>query len=464
MSAMPLMTTETLPPQSLEAEISVLGACLLNEDALSLSMEKLKPEDFYRDSHRKIFQAIASLKEKQVAVDLVTLGEALKGGGELEAVGGPAALAALTDGVPSAGNVEYYVEIVRRKSLLRRLIKSATQIAQECYQNPEDADLLLDKAENVILEVGKAGSVRPVVALRDLMHGTIMKIDELRSRKVHVTGVPTGFAKLDEITAGMQKGELIIVAARPGMGKTALCLNMARHAAGAKVPVAIFSLEMTADSLLMRLLSSEAAVDGSNLRSGHISQEAMAKLTRAASILYEMPIYVDDSSMLDIQTVRAKSRRLMKEKNIGLIIVDYLQMLTSASRSENRVQEISTISRQLKGLAKELGIPVIAASQLNRGAEQRGGRTGGGDSRPRLSDLRESGAIEQDADVVMLIYRKSYYKREEGGGQNDEDDKSAEIIIAKQRSGPVGSVTLVFQDQYARFVDAAPGQFGGGPG
>jgi replicative DNA helicase len=456
---------ENVPPQSLESEQAVLGAMLLDPEAITLCAEKLRPESFYRESHRRIFQTILDLNARSEPVDLLTVSEALKNRAQLDFVGGAAALSALTDGVPSASNVEVYAEIVRKKALLRRLMDTATGIIQDCQKNPEEAEQVLDRAENSVLELGQTGGKAEIKSIGELMGRTIQKVDQLRNRDSHVTGLYTGFEKLDEMMAGLQRGELVIVAARPGMGKTALCLNLARNARNPedkkKTPVAIFSLEMTAESLLHRLLCAEGSINGHNMRSGRLRSDEMSRLTLAATKLYEVPIYVDDSSLLDIQTLRARARRLVKEKGIGLLMVDYLQMMTASQTRENRQQEISTISRQLKGLAKELNIPVVVASQLSRATEQRGTKDEGGD-RPRLSDLRESGAIEQDADVVVFIYRKAYYKRKEAGDFEPitDEDRTAEIIIAKQRSGPTGTVELVFQNQFTRF-DSLDKRFGG---
>jgi replicative DNA helicase len=438
---------ERVPPQSLEAEESVLGAAMLDRDAIDKAMELLKAEDFYRPAHRKVFEAIAEISGKNEPVDLVTVTEVLKKMNELEAVGGAAFIASLADRVPSAANVEYYAKIVRDKARLRRLISACSAIISSAYQHKDEAQLVVDTAENQILEIGATEGAQKVVSLQELMGGVIEKIEQFRNRGTHVTGLATGFKRLDEMCSGLHGGEMVVVAGRPGMGKTALCMNIARNvAADLKKPVGIFSLEMSADSLAMRLMCSEQRIDSHRLRTGMIQNHELGRLTLAASKLYETPIYLDDSPKLDIQTLRAKVRRMVKEKKVELIVVDYLQLLEAGESRENRQQEITVISRGLKAIAKEMDIPVLVASQLSRATEQRGDK-----SKPRLSDLRESGSIEQDADMVMLIYRKGYYDKESG-------DKTAEIDIAKQRSGPTGEFQLIFNGEYTRFDDMAPEQ------
>jgi replicative DNA helicase len=442
-----------LPPQSLEAEQAVLGAMLVSPDAVDAITENLATADFYREAHQKIYQAILDLGDLSEPVDLLTVGELLGKRSELAGVGGNVYLSELTDRVPSAANAEHYASIVRRKALLRRLIGAAGDILGQCYSEEEEAELVLDKAENRILEVGRQGSASPVVALKDKLGPTIKRIDDLRGRKGGLTGLHTGFTDLDTITSGLQKGELVIVAARPGMGKTAFCLNLVRHAAFySKAPALIFSLEMSSESLLQRMLCSEGNIDSSNMRAGRLRNDEFSRLTLAATKLYEMPIYLDDSSMLDVQTVRARTRRYVREKGIQLVMVDYLQLLSASGKQENRQQEVSSISRQLKALAKELQITLLVASQLSRATEQRGGK----EPKPRLSDLRESGAIEQDADVVLFIYRQGYYAKDNGEEAGADQDNSAEIIIAKQRSGPTGSIDLVWRPQHTKFENQAP--------
>jgi replicative DNA helicase len=436
---------EKLPPQSIEAEESVLGAVLLDRDAIDKAFELLKAEDFYRPAHRKIYEAVGEISGKNEPVDLVTISEVLRKNNELEAVGGAAFIASLTDRVPSAANVEYYAKIVRDKARLRRLISACTGIIASAYAHADEAKLVVDTAENQILEIGSSEGETKVLSLQELMGPVIQTIEKFRNQGGSITGLSTGFKRLDEMTSGLHEGEMIVIAGRPGMGKTALCMNIARNAAS-KVPVAIFSLEMSADSLAMRLMCSEQRIDSQVVRSGRIQNHELGRLTLAASKLYDTPIYIDDSAKLDIQQLRARVRRLVKEKKIGLVVVDYLQLLEAGEQRENRQQEITIISRGLKAIAKEMRIPVVVASQLSRATEQRD-KT----NKPRLSDLRESGSIEQDADMVMLIYRKGYYDKEGG-------DKSADIDIAKQRSGPTGEFQLVFNGEYTRFDDMDPMQ------
>ena len=438
---------EKLPPQSIEAEESVLGSTLLDKDAIDKAMEILKAEDFYRASNRKVFEAITELSGKNEPVDLVTVSEILKKNNDLEAVGGSSFIAALTDRVPSSANVEYYAKIVRDKARLRRLISACTGIISAAYEHKDEAQLVVDTAENQILEIGASEGAQKVVSLQELMGGVIEKIEEFRNRGTHVTGLATGYKRLDEMCSGLHGGEMIVVAGRPGMGKTAFCMNIARNvAADLKKAVGIFSLEMSSDSLAMRLMCAEQRIDSHRLRTGNIQNHELGRLTLAASKLYETPIYLDDSPKMDIQTLRAKVRRMVKEKKVELIVVDYLQLLEAGQQRENRQQEITVISRGLKSIAKEMNIPVLVASQLSRATEQRGDK-----SKPRLSDLRESGSIEQDADMVMLIYRKGYYDKDSG-------DKTAEIDIAKQRNGPTGEFTLIFNGEYTRFDDIDPVQ------
>ncbi len=450
---------ERIPPHNLEAEESVLGAVLIDRDAIDRALELLRPEDFYRQSHRKVFEAVVALNQRNEAVDMVTLADHLRNRGDLDNIGGPAFLAVLTERVPSAANVEVYARIVRDRARLRRLIATCDGIIGEAYSRPEEATLVVDKAENQILAVGSAEGEKKAMALHDLMGGVIEKVEKFRARGTHITGLSSGFADLDEITSGLHPGELIIVAGRPGMGKTAFALNLARNVAMNKekgAAVLVFSMEMSNEQLLLRLLCAEGRINSHALRSGRMQQHEMHFLINAASNLYASPhsIYIDDSSELDIQTMRAKTRRMVKEKKIGLVVVDYLQMMSASESAENRQQEITRISRGLKTLSKELNIPVLVCSQLNRAVEGRA--TGKTEAKPKISDLRESGSIEQDADVVMLLYRKSYYDK---GAQTDsgEPDTSATLDIAKQRSGPTGEISLVWHQEYTRFDDGAPG-------
>jgi replicative DNA helicase len=439
-------TIEKIPPQSIEAEESVLGAALLDRDAIDKVMELLKAEDFYRSTNRKVFEAVAEISGRNEPVDLVTITEELRKRNELDAVGGAAFVASLADRVPSSANVEYYAKIVRDKARLRRLISTCTAIISSAYEHKDEAKLVVDTAENRILEIGQSEGETKVLSLQDLMGGVIAKIEQFRSQGGAITGLPTGFKELDLKCSGLHPGDMVVVAGRPGMGKTALCMNIARNVAS-KVPVAIFSLEMSADSLAMRMMCSEQRVDSQVVRTGRIQNHELGRLTLAASKLYDTPIYIDDSAKMDIQTLRAKVRRLVKEKNVQFVVVDYLQLLEAGEQRENRQQEITIISRGLKAIAKEMKIPVMVASQLSRATEQRD-KT----NKPRLSDLRESGSIEQDADMVLLIYRKGYYDKE------NNSDKSADIDIAKQRNGPTGEFQLIFNGEYTRFDDMEPFQ------
>jgi len=434
-----------LPPQNIEAEQSVLGGILIDNNAINRVLEVLTPSDLYRESHRKIFNAMIDISEKGEPVDLITINEVLKSSGKLDDVGGPVYLASLADGVPTAANIVYYAKIVKEKAVVRELINVATEIATRGYQEAGDVDGFLDYAESRIFEISE-NKVRPsFFNIKDIVKDSFKTIELLYDRKEMVTGVPTGFSELDKMTSGFQPSELIIIAGRPSMGKTAFCLNVALNSVSAEredtKPVAIFSLEMSKEQLVTRMLCSEARVDASRLRGGFLAESDWPKLTRAAGFLSEAPIYIDDTPAISVLEMRAKSRRLMAEKGLGMVIVDYLQLMRGREGTERREQEISEISRSLKALAKELGVPVVALSQLSRAVEQRGG-----DKRPMLSDLRESGSIEQDADVVLFVFREEFYKKD------DESLKGlAEIIIGKQRNGPVGDVRLTWLSQYTRF-------------
>ena len=440
-----LATLERLPPQNLEAETAVMGSMLLEEDALITAVELLEESAFYKDAHRKLFSAMVGLYRNNVAVDLVTLTDELKRRNWLEELGGPTYLAGLTSVVPTAANVEHYCHIVKAKALLRALIKAATRITTDCYEEVITPDLLLDRAEASIFEIASKKIKRDAVSIKELIKSSIETIDALYQRKGFITGLPTGFAELDQMTAGLQPAELIIVAGRPGMGKSSFALCVAETLAlRQKVPVAIFSLEMAEEHLVQRMLCSHARINAHNVRSGMLSASDWPKLTQAAGKLSETPVFIDDSPGLSILELRAKARRLKTRHGIGLLILDYLQMMEEPSRSDNRQQEVAVISRSLKALARELNIPVIAVSQLSRAPEQRGDA-----SRPRLSDLRESGSIEQDADVVLFLYREEYYK------PTEENKGVAEVIIGKQRNGPTGTVRLAFIKEYTRFENLA---------
>lgn len=430
-----------VPPQNLEAESSVLGGILLDNEAINLVLELVQPDDFYRESHRKIFRAMIDITDRGEPVDLITLSEFLKGRNELEAVGGAAYLASLADFVPTAANISHYARIVREKAILRSLISTATEIATRGYEERGSVDEFLDSAEKVIFDISEKKIKASFVAVGDMITDTLKTIDKLYQRKEMITGVPTGYEDLDKLTAGLQPSDLIIVAGRPGMGKTAFALNLATNAAFAGTGAAIFSLEMAKEQLVLRMLCSEARVNSSKVRSGYLGERDFPQLAKAAARLHEAPIYIDDTPAISVLELRAKARRLVRDrsKKVGLIVVDYLQLMRGMGTASNREQEISEISRSLKALAKELRIPVIALSQLNRRVEDRG------DRRPQMSDLRESGAIEQDADVILFIYREEVYNK------NSDDKGKAEVIVAKQRNGPTDTVTLTFIGEYTRF-------------
>lgn len=438
---------QRIPPQNLEAEVSVLGGILLENEALNQVLEILQTGDFYREAHRKIFSAMVQLYERNEPVDLITLAEVLNKKNELEAVGGLEYLNQLVNSVPTAANISYYANIIKEKSLLRKLIQRATEIINEGYGNSGDINEFLDRAERLIFEISE-DRVRPsFYSLKDILKTSFKTIEKLYEKKQIITGVPTGFSKLDELTSGLQPSDLIIVAGRPSMGKTTFALNIAQHAAiEAGITSAIFSLEMAKEQLALRMLCSEAKIDAHRLRGGFLSENDWPKLTRAAGKLSEAPIFIDDTPAISVLEMRAKARRLKAEHNLGLIVVDYLQLMRGRTDSETREQEISDISRSLKALAKELNIPVIALSQLNRRVEERG------DKRPQLADLRESGAIEQDADVIIFLYRDEVYNRSE----DNPNKGKAEIIIGKQRNGPTDKFELAFIDRYTCFENLSP--------
>jgi replicative DNA helicase len=433
-----------VPPHHLQAEQSVLGGVLLDNEALIKALELLVPEDFYKEAHRIIFQGIIELFERNEPADMVTLSHALRKLGKLDDVGGMDYLATLVDQVPTAANVEYYARIIKEKAILRKLIRKNGEILSACYEERADLETFLDEVEQSIFEVADDRVRKSYFPLKDVIKSSFETIERLYERKSHITGVPSGFVDLDALTAGFQASDLIIVAARPSMGKTALCLDVARHAAlEAQVPVAVFSLEMSKEQIAMRMLCAEARVDSSKLRRGFLKESDWPKLTTAAGTLSEAPVFIDDTPGLTALEMRAKARRLKAENDIGLMIVDYLQLMRGRQNMERREQEISEISRSLKALAKELNMPVIALSQLNRRVEERGEKI------PQLSDLRESGAIEQDADVILFIYRDELYNR------NPDNPKkgTAEIIVGKQRNGPTGKTVLTFLEPYATFED-----------
>jgi replicative DNA helicase len=436
-----------LPPQSIEAEESLLSAILLDNHTLLDIVEILDAGDFYRTAHQKIFAAIIDLFDKGEPVDLVTLANNLKGRGQLEEIGGASYLARLVDAVPLAVNAQHYAKIVADKASLRRMIEKANAIAKRCFDDRSNVDDVIDFAEASIFEISERKTSQSFYPISRLIISNIETLEENQGNKSLVTGVPMGFGPLDALTSGLQKSDLIILAARPSMGKTALALNIARNVAvDANIPVAVFSLEMSKEQLSLRMLCAEARLDSSRLRGGFFSMDDWRRLTDAAGILSESPIYIDDSPSLSAMEIRAKARRLKMDKNIGLVIIDYLQLMQARGSAERRDLEISEMSRSLKALAKERKIPILAISQLNRMLEQRN------DKRPRLSDLRESGALEQDADVVAFIYRDDVYNQDE----NNPHKGTAEILLAKQRNGPTGKVTLTFLDAYTRFEMLAP--------
>jgi replicative DNA helicase len=431
-----------VPPQNLEAEQSILGSILLENSAINSVLEVLTKNDFYNEAHRKIFQVIIELSEKNEPVDLITLSNALRDKNLLDPAGGTAYLASLVDNIPSAANVANYARIVKEKSILRGLIGSATDIITSCYETGSDVDQVLDKAEHSIFEISE-NKVRPsFYPIREIVKDSFRSIEDLYARKELITGVPTGFEKVDDLTSGLQKSELIIIAGRPSMGKTAFALNIAQFASlEGQTPVAIFSLEMSKEQLAFRLLSSEAKVDSQRLRKGFLGETDWPKLTTAAGRLSEAPLFIDDTPAITVLEMKAKSRRLKSDQGLGLIVVDYIQLMRGGSYRDSREQEISEISRSLKALAKELKVPIIALSQLNRKVEDRTNR------RPQMADLRESGAIEQDADVIAFIYRDEVYNKSE----DNPEKGTAEIIIGKQRNGPTGTVKLAFLEKFTSF-------------
>lgn len=436
-----------VPPQSLEAEMAVLGAVLLDNTSFSIATESLTHEAFYKRSHADIFAAMESLSSRGEAIDIITLAEELKQRGTYQSVGGPTYLTHIMDSVHTAANVEYYASIVLEKFIMRRLIAISSDVATQCYAGERDASEVLDEAEKQIFELSQRGLYRGFESIGKIIKEHFKNIEEMFQSGSHISGLPSPFDELDSMTAGFQKSDLIILAARPRMGKTSFALNMAQFLAiQKKIPVGIFSLEMSADQLVTRLLCSEARADSNKLRRGYLESRKYAELAIVAGYLSEAPIYIDDSSALSTLEFRAKARRLKSEANVGMIIIDYLQLVHVRERVENRQQQISLISRSLKALAKELEIPIVALSQLSRAVEVRGG-----DHRPMLSDLRESGSLEQDADVVLFIHRPEVYE-----GEESDKKGRAELIIGKQRNGPTGTVTLSFIDEYTRFEPYTP--------
>jgi len=440
-----LMMLKKTPPHSLEAEKSVLGGILVNNKSLNVVLSIISPEDFYTEANRKILDKIITLVDKNLSVDLLTITEALQRGGELDRIGGASYLSSLMDGVPKSLNIEYHAQIIKEKALLRRLIISSAKIMTSSYEEREDADQLLDDAQSAIIEVAEQRIKPGFISVGDLAVPAIETIDILRSRQEAVTGVPTGFRDLDALTAGFHKSEFVVVAARPSMGKTALCLNISEHVGvTTEYSVGFFSLEMAKEQLVMRLLCSEASIDLQKVRTGFVGDREFERLKLAAEVLSQANIYVDETPALTVMEMKAKARRLKMEQHLDLLFVDYMQLMRGGSRFENRNQEISYISRSLKELAKELQISVVGISQLSRAPEkERRSRP-----KPQLSDLRESGAIEQDADVVIFIYRDEFYH------PDDETKRGiAEVHVAKQRNGPTGELSLAFLNKFARFND-----------
>jgi replicative DNA helicase len=437
------MFDDRIPPQNIEAEQAVLGAIFLEPASLITASEILIPEDFYRASHQKIYNVMLKLADKGEPVDLVTVTSELADANLLEEIGGVSYLSDLANAVPTAANIEYYGRIVEEKSILRRLIRTATTIAQDGYSREDEVDVLLNEAEKNIMEVSQRKNAGAFQNIKDVLVQTYDNIELLHTRKGDITGIATGFTELDRMTAGFQRNDLIIVAARPSVGKTAFALNIAQNVATkTDENVAIFSLEMGADQLVMRMLCAEGNINAQNLRTGNLTPEDWGKLTMAMGSLSDSGIFIDDTPGIRVSEIRAKCRRLKQESGLGMILIDYLQLIQGSGRNkDNRQQEVSEISRTLKSLARELKVPVIALSQLSRGVEQRQ------DKRPMMSDIRESGSIEQDADIVAFLYRDDYYDKE------SENKNIIEIIIAKQRNGPVGTVSLAFVKEYNKFVN-----------
>jgi len=438
--------SERQPPWSEEAEISVLGAMLIDGDAVAEAVELVDDSAFYREANRRIFRAMSRLYGRGEVIDVVTLSDELKSSGEIEAVGGMSYVAQLVDAVPTAANIEYHCKILNDKATLRRLIESATEIIQDAYAaTGGEVDETLDRAEQRIFQIAQSAQREGFVWIKEILWPAMERIDQLQQSSQAVTGVPSGYPDLDDMTAGFQPSNLVVVAGRPSMGKTALALNFAQHAAiEEEIPVAVFSLEMSKEALVQRLLCAEGRVDSGRLRRGKLQDDEFARLATAAGHLNTAPIWIDDTPAISVLEVRAKARRLAAEVGLGMLIVDYLQLMAGPPNVENRQQEISQISRGLKSVAKELNVPVVALSQLSRAPEQRT------DHRPVLADLRESGAIEQDADLVLFVYREEVYEGPEDP-QGNSIEGEAELIVGKQRNGPTGTVDLYFRKEHTLF-------------
>ena len=430
------------PPHDIEAEQAVIGSMLTDQAAVYAAIERLKPEDFYREDNKQIYTAILNIYNKAEPIDIITLKAELSSMGKLDAVGGLEYIVELPEKVPTTANVDRYIKIVEEKSLLRNLIRAANEILSSGYAQEDDVENIVDRAEKKIFDVMQKKSQKGYTTIKDVLVESFTKLEELYNQKEHITGVPTGFAELDKKTAGLHGSELILIAARPAMGKSAFALNIGSYAATrANVPVAIFSLEMSKEQVGNRILCSEALVDSNNVRTGELNDEELGKLAETSGELSQAPIYIDDTPGISVMEIRAKCRKLKLEKNIGLVIIDYLQLIQGSGKTSSREQEIAEISRSLKILAKEIEVPVIALSQLSRAVEARP------DHRPMLSDLRESGSIEQDADIVMFLYRDDYYN------EDSEKKNIAEVIIAKQRAGSTGTVDLAWLGKYTKFAN-----------
>lgn len=435
---------DRVSPHNLEAEQAVLGSVLLDSESLFSVTEILHPDDFYERAHRIIYEVVLLLSERGSAIDLVTVTEELRCQNQLDQVGGPAYIASIAGAVPSSANAAYYANIVAQKATLRSLISASNEIAAKCYSQEDDVETVLDEAEQKIFSIAQNRSREGFTPIKTILEDTLETIERLSQHKGEVTGIPT-FTDLDKLLSGLQKSDLIICAGRPGMGKTSFCLNIAQNAAVKHgKSVAIFSLEMSKEQVVQRMLSSEAAIDQQKLRTGYLSDKDWSGLVEAMGVLSETSVYIDDTPALTAMEVRAKARRLKAERGLDLVIIDYLQLMQGHRRADSRQQEIATISRALKSLARELKTPVMALSQLNRGVEQRQ------DKRPVMADLLESGAIEADADVVLFLYRDEYYNKETS------DKGIAEVIVGKHRNGPVGVIKLAFFPEYTQFVNLAP--------
>lgn len=437
-------TSSRRPPQNIDAEKSVLGAMLIDNDVIPVVLESLRSEDFYIRDHIEIFEAISDLFNEGKPIDVITVSEQLHSRGTMDRVGGLAFLTTLADFVATSANTKHYIDIVKEKSILRRLIKASGEIAQSAFEPSAEVSDVLTQAEDKIFNIVQNRSTKSFSLLKDVLNDVFTNLEELYKRKDSITGVPSGFIDLDDMLSGFQKSDLVLVAARPGMGKTSFMLNIAQYAAKVhNVPVAFFNLEMSKEQLVGRLLSSEALVDSRKLRTGRLEDDDWGRLADALSNLANAPIYIDDTTDITVTDIRSKCKKLQMEKGIGLVMIDYLQLMRGSSRTENRQQEISEISRSLKVLAKELKVPVITGSQLSRAPQQRQ------DHRPILSDLRESGAIEQDADIVMFLYRDDYYH------EDSEEKNIAEVIVAKHRNGSTGTIKLLWNPEFTLFRNLA---------